>query len=389
MGGVTLQFHECLPHPLSVAFICREKGTPVERLFRLVLCRVLLWTAAVALGAGVLSAEDAAQVVIQNPNDAPLRRYQVRLEIPCMALPTKGGLTLAFLDGEGKEQPHWVQETGPEQVVVWVRVADLPPGESTLIMRHVEEDRIQGDPGEETFLFFDDFTEGFDEKKWLRNRDASKGGVGAFVRDGCLHVHAGDNNGQGFVKSLVDLPLRLSVMARMKVERKNDYARGGFHLISRSLFEKTLGHGNNGKGLSGLAGVEYNYYTYSATPCPNRRCFSPMPMQEGVALEGYWQDRWFFQDIRYDGTREKDNFVYVRDDGKDRENVVATLAARDTALRLYIHPWAWWSGPNHRFTIDWIAVRELAEKEPTVRLTGMQGRPDSTADAKESEPTER
>lgn len=329
-----------------------------------------------------------ARLTIDNENEKVLTRYAVRVVVPRVEGMTTDYRDLTFVDPQGERQPHWVQEIDADQAVVWVRIARLPPGETVLAAHYgnhtVETTRSgasffrpagDGNDGLDTrdLLLFDDFEDGFNPQKWFRNRDASNGGCGAYVRDGQLHVRAGDDNGVGFAQSLVDLPPRVSIMARIKVERKNDYARGGLYLLPPANVEKSMAEHRGRHGMAGIVGIEYNHYTYGGTPTLNSRCFTPVPMARGVALKGYWQNRWFFQVLRYDGSRERENFTYLRDDGETCESLTTTMSPCEKPLRINIQPWAWYATPNHRFTIDWIAVRELPESEPVVQLTLNEG----------------
>jgi len=279
--------------------------------------------------------------------------YQVRLVIPRAGDMRADCADLRFaMAASDGALPYWVEHAGEELAVVWVKLPRIPEGNTRVAMRWGNPTAQPVSNGEETFLFFDDFSEGFDAEKWERSRDASKGGCGAFVRDGVMHVYGGNEHALSWLQSRVDLPIQITVDGRWKLERKNRYAVGGLRLFPR----------NHQRPRSPThPGIEYDYYFNEKSDrthlMANRDSFAPTPLLTGVKLSPYWHKVWFRQRLSYDGTAAQRNLVIARDKGEGEEKLAHTVRRRDAPLRLCIHPWAWGAGPNHRFFIDWIAVR--------------------------------
>ena len=300
--------------------------------------------------AGVWSRQGTVTIFNQGVERAD---YQVRLVIPRAAgmRADYADLMFALADG-GDALPYWIEHAGEEQAVVWVKLPRIPEGNTRVAMRWGNPSAQPASNGEETFLFFDDFSEGFDAQKWERSRDASEGGCGAFVRDGVMHVYGGDNNALSWLRSRVDLPIQITVDGRWKLERNNRYALGGLKLFSQDAPKPAW---------SRNPGIEHDYYFYEESDrthlVANRDSFCPTPLLAGVKLAPYWHKIWFRQRLSYDGTAAERNLVIARDKGEGEEKLAHTARRFDAPLRLNIHPWAWNAGPNHRFFIDWIAVR--------------------------------
>ena len=84
-----------------------------------------------------------------------------------------------------------------------------------------------------------------------------------------------------------------------------------------------------------------------------------------VSLDRYWDNVWFRQSFRYDGATTRNNSHYVRErDGERQEMSYSTRTAK-AGVRLLIRPLGWGSGPSHRFSFDWIAVRSYALPDVT------------------------
>jgi hypothetical protein len=272
-----------------------------------------------------------------------------------------------FTASGGKtELPYWQESDGK----FWVKVTSLPIGISELYMYYGNVSATSTSNGNNTFTFFDDFNSGFDKDKWETNNDASKGGCGAFVRDGIMHVYGGDGNAPGWLHSKADLPNKITVESRWKVHRNNDSALGGLWI-------------SNADYSIGVTGVVYNYYTYNDTAprgayaFKNQDSFYLDPMSEKTAkLKPYWHDVWFSQSLSYDGTSFADNVRYARNKiNEPMESITHTASVTTTNLRLVITPWAWYSAPNHLFYCDWIAVRKHLFPEPVSVVSTTEYRP--------------
>ena len=294
---------------------------------------------------------------------ASLTDYQVLINVAYAAGMKSNFDDIRFKDTTGAWLPYWIENKADgASAKVWVRVPSLPTGITTIYQLYGYPDALSASNGDATFLFFDDFTTGFNSSKWERNLDASGGGSGAFVSDGILNVYAGDGGvgGIGWARSLIDLPNKIAVESSAKVWRANDYTLGALRLYN-SYFNESY------------AGVSYNYYMYSSPPyagCAwdNHDSFSPEPCITGVKISPYWQDIWFRQSLAYDGSSTLNNVKYVRDKGTGKETIYTNASATTQNLRLYIQPWAWYSSPTNKLYFDWLAVRRYSAIEPTVFL---------------------
>lgn len=314
-----------------------------------------------AITAPELDWRETRTVIISNPGPA-LADHPVAVTVSRHPALRDDFGDMRFRTEDGTLCPHWVERHDAGEARVWVTPPELPDGESRITLQFGSPRARPGSDGKATFPFFDDFDDGYDTGKWLRNRDATDGGVGAFVKDGILHVFGGDWNAQGWVKSKQDLPNRIAVHCRIRLERSNDYARGGIGLIRRSQF-------NTVKSLfPGVTGVEFNHFTYPGKYPRNRQCFFILPEEEGVKLAPYWRDTWFDQTLVYDSRATDHNVRYHRRRDDEHQQIAHTAPATEEPLRLLIQPWAWFSEPNHRFYIDWIAVRPITDHQPEARL---------------------
>lgn len=300
-------------------------------------------------------------IAVQNPGEA-LTDYQVRVLVPYDNRMRADWGDLRFVDKDGGDLPYWIESRNAAGAIVWVRLPKVASGRSWFFLLFGDALAESASDGEATFLFFDDFEDGFRQEKWLRNAEGGDGKSGAYVRDGCMVVQGGDNLAPGWMSSEVDLPSSVTVMSRMRCVYGNQYSRGGFMLIRRDRAERQL------ELDEAVTGVEYNYYAYKETASPNADCFAPLPHTKDVKLDTYIRDKWFRQTLSYDGTTDRDNVVYSRV-VDDREQTITHSAARcDRPLRIHLKPWAWKRRPSHRISMDWIAVRRYAAEEPTTEV---------------------
>ncbi|MEK7309664.1 MAG: DUF2341 domain-containing protein [Planctomycetota bacterium] len=306
-------------------------------------------------------------ITILNGSTA-LTDYPVSINIPYNSNMRSDFADIRFFDTMNNELPYWIEsKIDSISTRVWVKIPILPANTTTTIYMYYNNPlAVSNSSGDLTFEFFDDFSAGFDNNKWNRNRDASTGGGGAFVLNGELNVYAGNGNCPGWAKSKVNLPNKIVVETRQRVVRYNDYTLGTFKIL------------NSSSGAE-VAGVVYDYYIWSGSPGDawygwyvNRDSFAPLPLPIPNVpvrnLTPYWNDTWFTQKLFYDGTSSANNFKYVRDKGTGEESIVHTATATSENLRINFQPWAWWDQPNNRFYIDWVFVRKYVAVEPSVSL---------------------
>ena len=137
--------------------------------------------------------------------------------VAAAGVPGPGAAGLAVGEG-GFENPLG------DEVRAWVRFREIAPGETKVILSYDNPAAESASDGEAAFLFFDDFESGFDGDKWQRSRDASRGGVGAFVRDGVMHVQGGG----------------VSVQMLLPQEEAGEKRGPGFHMLGQGHALETL-----------------------------------------------------------------------------------------------------------------------------------------------------
>jgi hypothetical protein len=302
-------------------------------------------------------------IELRNPGRM-IEDYTVRFDIPRAEGMLPDCRDLRFTDAVG-ELPFWIEKPGDDEVRAWVRFGRIAPGETKILLSYDNPTAARASDGEAAFLFFDDFESGFDPDKWRRSRDASRRGVGAFVQDGVMHVRGGDNHGPGWLRS-VDLPNRVAIESRFKVERKTNHCVGGLRLQGQEKLS---------------VGIDYNFYDYKPdrVTSGNRDSFAihfhafPNAEKAGVKLPGFWRNVWFTQRLSYDGSSASRNLVYARDkgEGDGPERIAADVPQTRSPVRINIEPWGWSRSPVQLFEVDWIAARNYAP----VRLEVTVSRP--------------
>ncbi|MHC4252943.1 MAG: DUF2341 domain-containing protein [Planctomycetota bacterium] len=305
-------------------------------------------------------------IELSNPGRT-IEDYSVRFDLPRAEGMLPDCRDLRFTDS-GRSLPFWIESTDDDEVAAWVRIPEIVKGRTKIVLSYGNPAAESASDGEATFLLFDDFKSGFDSGKWQRSRDAGDGGAGAFIRDGVMHVQGGDNLAKGWLTSLVDLPNRVAVESRMKVDRKNDYCKGGLRI--------------RGQGKEKLSvGIDYNFYSYEAERMTfaNRDSFAvhfndyPNPERAGVRLPGFWRDVWFRQRLAYDGTSAPLNLVYARDKGDGLERLAADVPQTRSSVRISVEPWAYYRWPTQFFQIDWIAARNYSPVRLEATVSGPEG----------------
>ncbi len=303
-------------------------------------------------------------ITIFNPGEERTD-YQVRLVIPQDVGMQSDFDDLRLADAWGNALPYWLETYDAELAIVWVRVPRIPSGTTRLDMYYGNTTVSSASNGDATFVLFDDFEKGFDGRKWDRSRDASKDGVGAFVRDGLMHVYGGDMTALGWLHARKPLPNQLSLDGRWRLEPQSNNVVGKVKLCR-----------SNYRAL--YAGVQLNYFSDHTASNPmtieNRDSFFPLKGEKGVKLAPYWKDTWFHLRLSYDGRGEERNFVLTRDRGKGEEKLDYTARPSREPVWLSINPWAYGAAPNDRILIDWIAGRAYVPGPLEITVSGEDGR---------------
>ncbi len=103
-----------------------------------------------------------------------LTDYQLRIVVNTAALIAAGkmgptGNDIRFTQGDGLVAINYWIDSGmnTQSTVIWVRVPSVPTGSSTIYMYYGNPSAVAVSSGDATFIFFDDFEDGFDRgTKW-------------------------------------------------------------------------------------------------------------------------------------------------------------------------------------------------------------------------------
>ena len=271
---------------------------------------------------------------------------------------------LRFRDMNGHRLPYWVDPTSRQKAVVWVRVKQLNAGGTNIVMYYGNRSARPVSSSAKTFLFFDDFNGAFNARKWHRNRDASRGGNGAFNIKGAMLVYGGDNNGPGWVTTKTTFPPRIAVEYRLKVTKHSSVVKGGVGIVDAKTAIPRQGLGTR----HCPAGVAYDKDSHNRHM--NRGNFYPVFPASGVKLCPYTPDVGFVQSIRYNGPSSKNNHAAtLRIKGKTLQTLhTAKVIKKTQRLKIHIRPWGWGTGQAHRFYFDWFIVRHLSPYKLTVSV---------------------
>ncbi|MCX7046513.1 MAG: DUF2341 domain-containing protein [Candidatus Sumerlaeota bacterium] len=305
--------------------------------------------------------------VINNTWDT-LKDYPVKLKVPRKAGMQQNYGDLRFTDARDKELNYWLEEATPAAATVWVRVPRLEAESDTAISLYYGNDATgSASEGSKTFLFFDDFSNGFDGKRWERGRDASDGLQGVIVKDGSLCIYGGDGNYEGgWAKTRQEFPPHLTVESRCRLTRMKpfpDQVAGHLSILSADM----------------ETGVTYCYMNHFAPPygfygpifntffCRDHESSTDKP--SATKLSPFWNDIWFRQRLSYNGKASRDNLIYVRDKGAGEEKIIYTTGKTDkpTCLRFLVTTWG---KPSMCLALDWVAVRPYAPVEPAAEIRG-------------------
>ncbi|MCX7050228.1 MAG: DUF2341 domain-containing protein, partial [Candidatus Sumerlaeota bacterium] len=155
-----------------------------------------------------------------------LRDYTAKIIVPHRQGMSADYADLRFTEAKDKEVPYWIEEANEKSAVVWVRIPQLEAESDTMIHLHYGcEETASAGNGRAAFLFFDDFSKGFDGELWERGRDGSDGGVGADAANGAMNVWIGDgNHPDGWAKTRQQFEPPLTVESRIKLTRKGMFA---------------------------------------------------------------------------------------------------------------------------------------------------------------------
>lgn len=112
-------------------------------------------------------------VTISNPSGSTLYGYAVLIELDTASLIAQGKLRpdcgdIRFEDTQGYLD-YWLEEgCGSATTRLWVEVASLVPGDSTITLSYGDDGLSSASNGTETFTFFDDFEDGvLDPDRWM------------------------------------------------------------------------------------------------------------------------------------------------------------------------------------------------------------------------------
>ena len=106
------------------------------------------------------------EITINNANGSTLINHQVKLVIPHSSLMRSDFGDIRFFDASRNAVPYWVESfTLNGTAIVWVKVANLPAGNSKIYMVYGNSTLTSQNNGDAVFEFFDDFYS-FNSSKW-------------------------------------------------------------------------------------------------------------------------------------------------------------------------------------------------------------------------------
>ena len=291
-----------------------------------------------------------------------LEDHQVKLTVDHKTGMAADYADLLFTDQAKKPLSHWIEAWSKTKAIVWIKVPAIPQTGTTITMHYGNPQAESRSSGNATFIFFDDFTAGFNSSKWSRKRIGSAKSCGAFVWKGNMCIAGGQRKKKlpAWIMTKRLLPRRLIIENRFKLERTSDSVGGGIAIVKAACKIDASGS----PGGYALVNFHYNFqkrwrrvrtnsvWIYSGARPYSRSSVSP-----------YWRNEWFRQSHYYDGTSSSRNVLYVRN--KDGEEQRAALSAPAVLgnVRLHIWPVGDGEGPRHYFLIDWIAVRNYARPD--------------------------
>ena len=309
--------------------------------------------------------EDAGmkkRLVLITGSKKALKDHQVRLAIKRDSDMRPDFGDLRFADEAGEELSYWIEAKSRTGVAAWVKVPSIPRAGTTITMQYGNPDAASQSDGDATFVFFDDFSKGFDARKWGRNAKGSVNTSGAFVRDGILYAGGGNKFAEGTcsVVSRPTLPNRVIVESRIKLNWVSPDVWGTFGLIREDY---TL---SSGWPLDDRVAV-VGYVYIGKGGMGDHRFVIECPPGQKKNFARYWGRVWFRQTLGYDGTHSRGNVFYIRRRGSETERLVHNARSCKSELRLHMRPAGGKSAPIHWFLFDWIAVRDYAL--PDVKAT--------------------
>jgi len=297
-----------------------------------------------------------------------LENHQVGLIVDYKAGMRANYADLLFTDQAKKPLSHWIETWSKVTAAVWVKVPSIPKTGTTITMHYGNPNAKPRSNGDATFIFFDDFSDGFNTAKWLRKRAGSLKSRGAFVRKGIMCIAAGVRSKKvaAWIMARRPLPSRLIIENRFRLDRTSDRVGGGIAILKAAC--KIDADGSPGRYA--LVNFHYNYqksYTRTLTSAVWIYSGSGTSRSE---LRPYWSNEWFRQSHYYDGKRARDNVLYIRGkDGTLEQAIYSAPLARGN-VRLHIWPVGFGNGPSHFFFLDWIAIRKYALPDVTVTIGG-------------------
>jgi hypothetical protein len=263
--------------------------------------------------------------IVSNSNST-LTDYQIKVELLDTIGMSEDLSDLRFADSEYDPMYHWIESTSP--AVVWVKVPTLPTGDSTIYMYYGGEgDASYVSSGENTFVFFDDFTNtALNTEKW-----SIVDGATVSVSDGICDIQATSGSGVIMgIRSIDTFGVNTAIRTRYKLGP------------AYSLF----GYTNVGSG--GWNGA-YNMWRYDAG-VPTLYSYSSSVTGESDP----GNSDYYIWDLIRNGTTS----LFSRRDGAEEmiSNSVNTDVGHVTFTPYSI---------GHVYA-DWVFVRDYVSNEPVI-----------------------
>jgi len=298
---------------------------------------------------------------------ADLKNHQVRLLVKRDSDMRHDYADLRFTDEAGNQLSYWIEVKSATGAAVWVKVPAIPRAGTTITMRYGNPNAKSQSNGDATFIFFDDFSSGFNPEKWVRNRRATTRHGGAVVRNGIMYVRGGagtedDKRRVAWLLTKKSFPKRIVIESRFKLERSGNSVSGHWGIVDSSSRITTTGWLNTDT----LGNLQYLYKVEGRTVLSNE--FSIGMPRDRKRFRPYWERVWFRQSFYYDGTYSRNNLRYSRSRKGKIQTVTYDGSRTRGNVKVYFHPTGYATSATQSFLFDWIAIRSNARPDITATI---------------------
>ena len=279
-------------------------------------------------------------VTLENPGPG-LADYQVKLVVPYNSRMKSDFSDVRFTGSDGSTVlSYWIEDYASSgSANFWVKVGAVPSGSSTIYMYYGDPSASSSSSGDNTFIFFDDFSGSrLSALKWVSGNDGE--GSSVTVSGGYLRLQTPSGGGKYYVyastRNLLSLPL--SVEARVRASSGD------------------CCHGFTGTGPAQST-------TYDAPNMMDYSRVSILPIVNDFNVNGFSvnsstipADTWVRYSVKVSSGASNCTI------GSSTYFNNQSFSDSSEYLKLNVRKWYY---SNGIYDWDWVAVRNYASKEPT------------------------